>query len=167
MHGSIFDRYTGTNGAIGTYRNCPGAGGGAGGGAAQLHVGSRLTVTGSIHADGGDGGDSAFMVSVPFVDTNAIDFGPPGDAGGGGGSGGSLLIQVGSVLQAGVDAISVAGGEGGLGSAGNNGGDGGSGLVRVETSTGLESLSTLQNMIVPDSAVELTPVGSPGGGLPP
>jgi len=162
VHGSIFDRYTGTNGAIGTYRNCPGAGGGAGGGAAQLHVGSRLTVTGSIHADGGDGGDSAFMVSVPFVDTNAIDFGPPGDAGGGGGSGGSLLIQVGSVLQAGVDAISVAGGEGGLGSAGNNGGDGGSGLVRVETSTGLESLSTLQNMIVPDSAVELTPVGSPG-----
>ena len=162
IHGSIFDRYTGGPGEIGTYRNCPGAGGGAGGGAAQLHVGSRLTIDGSILAQGGDGGDSRFMISVPFSDTNAIDYGPPGDAGGGGGSGGSLLIQVGSVLQAGLDSISVAGGSGGLGSAGNHGGDGGSGLVRVETSTGLESLSVLQGMIAPDSAVELTPIGSPG-----
>jgi hypothetical protein len=162
IHGSIFDRYNGTPGEIGTYRNCPGAGGGAGGGAAQIHVGSRLTIEGSILADGGDGGDSNFMLTVPFSDTNAIDFGPPGDAGGGGGSGGSLLIQVGSVLQAGLDSISVVGGNGGLGSAGNHGGDGGGGLVRVETGTGLESLSALQGMIAPDSAVELTPIGTPG-----
>lgn len=162
IHGSIFDRYTGTPGEIGTYRNCPGAGGGAGGGAAQIHVGSRLTVDGSISAGGGAGGTSNFMLSVPFADTNAIDYGPPGDAGGGGGSGGSLLIQVGSVLQAGLDSISVEGGLGGTGSAGNHGGNGGSGLVRVETATGLESLSTLQGMIAPDGAVDLAPVGSAG-----
>jgi hypothetical protein len=162
IHGSIFDRYTGGPGEIGTYRNCPGAGGGAGGGAAQIHVGSRLTVDGSISADGGAGGTSTFMLSVPFADTNAVDFGPPGDAGGGGGSGGSLLIQVGSVLQAGLDSISVQGGLGGTGSAGNHGGDGGSGLVRIETATGLESLSTLQGMIAPDEAIDLAPIGSAG-----
>jgi hypothetical protein len=162
IHGSIFDRYTGAPGAIGTYRNCPGAGGGAGGGAAQINVGSRLTVNGTISADGGNGGTSDFMLAVPFSDTNAIDFGPPGDAGGGGGSGGSLLIQVGSVLQADLDSISVEGGQGGLGSAGNHGGDGGSGLVRIETATGLESLSTLQGMIAPDGAIDLAPVGSAG-----
>ncbi|MDP7063109.1 MAG: Ig-like domain-containing protein, partial [Planctomycetota bacterium] len=72
IHGSIFDRYNGTPGEIGTYRNCPGAGGGAGGGAAQIHVGSRLTIDGSILAEGGDGGDSNFMLTVPFSDTNAI-----------------------------------------------------------------------------------------------
>lgn len=162
VHGSIFNRFGSSPGQIGTYRNCPGAGGGSGGGAAQIHVGSRLTVGGSILAEGGSGGDSAFMLAVPFSDTNAVEYGPPGDAGGGGGSGGSLLIQVGAVLQADLDAISVIGGRGGIGSAGNNGGTGGSGLVRIETATGLESLAFLQDRIAPDGAVDLAPIGSAG-----
>lgn len=161
-HGSVEDRFGGVDGEVGTYRNNPGAGGGAGGGALQIQAGSRLSVTGSILLEGGRGGDSEFMISVPFGDTQAIDYAPPGDAGGGGGSGGAALLQANSLLQAELDAISVEGGEGGLGSAGNNGGDGGGGLVRFETSTGSEALSALEGFVTPNSAVDLTPIGSPG-----
>lgn len=162
-HGSIEDRFGGfANGDVGTYRNSPGGGGGAGGGAAQLHAGSTLSINGTLAATGGDGSSSEFMVSVPFADINAIDFGPPGDAGGGGGSGGSILLQGGSLVQAGLDVIDVNGGSGGIGAAGNHGGDGGSGLVRVETATGTETLSTLEGFVTPNEAVELTPIGLTG-----
>ena len=162
-HGSIEDRFGGfADGDIGTYRNSPGGGGGAGGGAAQLHAGSSLSINGEINAYGGDGATSEFMASIPFADTDAIDYGPPGDAGGGGGSGGSILLQGGSLVQASFDAVNVNGGTGGLGAAGNHGGDGGSGLVRVESATGAESLSFLEGMVTPDEAVELTPIGSAG-----
>ncbi|MHC4824528.1 MAG: Ig-like domain-containing domain, partial [Planctomycetota bacterium] len=161
-HGSIEDRFDVVNGQVGTYRNNPGGGGGAGGGAIQVHAGSRLTVNGSILLDGGHGADSEFMIAVPFGDTAAIDFGPPGDAGGGGGSGGAALMQGGSQVQVNLDAISVNGGSGGIGAAGNHGGDGGGGLVRFETATGSESLSTLEGFVTPDTAVDLTPIGMPG-----
>lgn len=163
QHGSIENRFGGApDGEVGTYRMNPGGGGGAGGGALQIQAGSRLAVNGAIQLDGGRGGDSEFMIAVPFGDTNAIDFGPPGDAGGGGGSGGAALLQANALIQADLDAISVAGGEGGLGAAGNHGGAGGSGLVRFETATGTETLSTLEGFVTPDAAVDLTPIGSPG-----
>ncbi len=161
-YGSIENRFSGVDGEVGTFRNCPGAGGGAGGGALQLHAGSRLSVNGSVLLDGGRGGDSEFMISIPFSTPDAINFGPPGDAGGGGGSGGAALLQAGSLVQAGLDAISVKGGPGGLGSAGNHGGDGGGGLVRFDTGTGSESLSLLQGFVVPDTAVDLAPIGFAG-----
>ncbi|MDA1112877.1 MAG: Ig-like domain-containing protein [Planctomycetota bacterium] len=162
-HGSIEDRFgVFADGDVGTYRNNPGGGGGAGGGAAQLHAGSSLSINGEINAPGGHGATSEFMASVPFADIDAIDFGPPGDAGGGGGSGGSILLQGGSLVQASLDAVNVNGGDGGLGAAGNHGGDGGSGLVRVETATGTESLSILEGMVTPNEAVELTPIGLAG-----
>jgi len=162
-HGSIEDRFGAfANGDVGTYRNNPGGGGGAGGGSVQLHAGSRLSVNGTVSADGGEGASSTFMASIPFADTDAIDFGPPGDAGGGGGSGGAVLLQGGSLVQTAFDAISVNGGAGGIGAAGNHGGAGGSGLVRVETATGLETLSILEGFVTPNEAVELTPIGLPG-----
>ena len=162
-HGSIENRFGGfSDGDIGTYRNNPGGGGGAGGGAAQLHAGSSLSINGEVNASGGNGASSEFMASIPFADINAIDYGPPGDAGGGGGSGGSILLQGGSLVQAALDAVNVNGGSGGLGAAGNSGGDGGSGLVRIDTATGLETLSIAEGIVTPNEAVELTPIGSAG-----
>jgi hypothetical protein len=162
-HGSIQHRFSGGSpGQVGTYRSNPGAGGGAGGGALQLHAGSRLAVTGQILANGGHGGDSVFTLSLPFSDSNAILYGKPGDAGGGGGSGGAVLVQANGPLQLSPDAISVRGGRGGTGAAGNNGGAGGSGVVRFETSTGSETLATLQGFVAPDAAVDLAKIGSAG-----
>lgn len=161
-HGSVENRFSGVDGEVGSYRNNPGAGGGAGGGALQVQAGSRLSVTGAIVLEGGRGGDSEFMISVPYGDTAAIDYCPPGDAGGGGGSGGSALLQANGLIQANQDAISVEGGAGGIGAAGNHGGDGGGGLVRFESSTGSETLGTLEGFVTPNSAVDLTPIGSPG-----
>ena len=164
-HGSYAGQPTLGNGnldTIGTYRSCSGAGGGAGGGALQVHAGSRFTLNGSLSARGGDGGDSEFMLSVPYGESLAVELGTPGDAGGGGGAGGSLLVQARGLLQAGSDSIDVNGGEGGLGSAGNHGGDGGSGVVRIETATGGLSLATLQDLVTPNVAVDLGPVGLPG-----
>jgi hypothetical protein len=162
-HGSIEHRFPGgVDGQVGTYRSNTGAGGGAGGGAVQLHAGSRLSVTGSVLADGGHGGDSTFTLTIPFNDTNAILYGKPGDAGGGGGSGGAVLVQANGPLQMGLDVISVQGGRGGQGAAGNDGGAGGGGVVRFETATGGESLTDLESYVTPDSAVDLTPIGLPG-----
>lgn len=161
-HGSYDDPLWQTPGLVDTYRNSDGAGGGAGGGAMQLQGGNRLTVSGELRAEGGDGGDSEFMVNIPYQPENLISIARPGDAGGGAGSGGSILLQICGDLQVDADAISVAGGEGGLGSVGNHGGDGGSGLIRFETATGSQSLAELQAMVMPDEAVDLTPIGQNG-----
>jgi hypothetical protein len=151
-----------TLGYLDTFRTCSGAGGGAGGGALQLHIGGRFAVTGLVSLDGGDGGDSEFMLNRPYSDFDSINFGPPGDAGGGGGSGGSLLLQAGGTIDVSSNSLQLNGGSGGLGSAGNHGGSGGSGLARFETETGLETLANLQTWVSPDESVELTPIGSPG-----
>ncbi len=161
QHGSLTDAPDVVNGAIDSFRCGDGAGGGAGGGAGQIQAGSRLAVAGTLSANGGDGGDSEFMLSVPWPDSAAITVGLPGDAGGGGGSGGALLLQIAGDLQVAPDAIQVMGGEGGLGSAGNRGGDGGSGVVRFESPTP-PTLADLQAMVAPDEAVDLAPVGAPG-----
>lgn len=161
QHGSWKETPTIPNGDIDTFRCGDGAGGGAGGGAVQIHSGAHLTLTGAITANGGDGGSSQFMLSVPWSDVNQIAIGTPGDAGGGGGSGGAILVQANRTLSLAANSISVQGGAGGLGSAGNHGGAGGGGLVRLESATPL-TLAQAQAAVVPDSAVELSPVGQPG-----
>ncbi|MDP7246668.1 MAG: Ig-like domain-containing protein [Planctomycetota bacterium] len=159
---SLFNGNPSGLGWIDSFRTCSGAGGGAGGGALQIHTGGRFAVTGLVSVDGGDGGDSEFMLNRPYSDFNAINFGPPGDAGGGGGSGGSILLQAGGILDVGSNTLSLSGGEGGLGSVGNHGGDGGSGVIRFETNAGDETLAALQTLVSPDESVDLAPIGSSG-----
>jgi len=162
LHGSWSDQPTLVAGFIDTYRNAAGAGGGAGGGALQIHSGGRLSITGEVSVVGGAGGDSEFMLQIPYSDPAAINSGLPGDAGGGGGAGGGILIQTSGSLQLGADVFQLDGGRGGIGSAGNHGGAGGAGLIRFETATGGESLALLQSSVAPDSSVELAPIGQPG-----
>ncbi len=150
------------DGLIDTYRNCSGAGGGAGGSGLQLQSGGPVFVSGSVRVSGGSGGDSEFMLSLPYHDTAAIVHAPPGDAGGGGGAGGSILLQTNGPLAVSPDALVLRGGRGGKGSAGNYGGTGGAGLIRFETPTGVEPLVTLQGMVAPDASVDLAPIGQPG-----
>lgn len=161
QHGSWNETPTLANGVIDTFRAGDGAGGGAGAGAAQLFAGGRLSLTGTVEARGGDGGDSTFMLSIPYSLPDDINFGTPGDGGGGGGSGGAILLQSVGPMTWDTGAVSVGGGVGGLGSAGNHGGDGGSGVVRVDSATPL-TLAQLEDLVEPDEAVELTPVGQPG-----
>jgi len=161
QHGSWTELPTLPNGAIDTFRGGDGAGGGAGAGAAQMFAGGRLSLTGSVEARGGDGGDSTFMLSIPYSLPNDINFGTPGDGGGGGGAGGALLLQSAGPLTWDSGSVDVSGGAGGLGSAGNHGGDGGTGVVRVESAIPL-TLAELEDLVEPDEAVELTPVGQPG-----
>jgi hypothetical protein len=161
QHGSWNETPSLANGDIDTFRCGDGAGGGAGGGAAQLFAGNRLTVTGEILAQGGDGGDSSFMLSLPYSFPEEINFGTPGDGGGGGGSGGAVLLQSMGTFTGGTGAVIVEGGAGGLGSAGNPGGAGGSGVVRVDSAVPL-TLAQLQDLVEPDEAVDLTPIGQPG-----
>lgn len=161
LHGSWWDDFLGLP-SFYTFRTCSGAGGGAGGGALQLHAGGRIAVSGLVSLAGGAGGDSEFMLALPYPDAAAIEVGRPGDAGGGGGSGGAILLETSGGLQIGSDALRLTGGRAGKGSAGNHGGAGGSGLIRFHTATGLEPLATVQAMVAPDDAVELGPVGQPG-----
>lgn len=103
--------------------------GGHGGGRVTLTANGVLTVSGSISANGGDGGASDY---------------PPAYQGGGAGSGGSISIVATSLAGAGT--ISANGGVGGLGNGtnGNGGGHGGGGRVAVRygaTSLSLENIS--------------------------
>ncbi len=161
QHGSWKETPTLAAGDIDTFRCGDGAGGGAGGGAAQFMAGGRLSLTGSIRARGGDGGDSEFMLAVPYVETNHILYGTPGDSGGDGGAGGAVLLQSTGPFSARAGSVRGGGGTGGIGSAGDPGGDGGSGVVRVDAPTPL-TLAALQNIVEPDESVDLTPVGLPG-----
>ncbi|MFT7516333.1 MAG: hypothetical protein ACI84O_000108 [Myxococcota bacterium] len=163
QHGSIEDRVPGfAPGSVGTWRASAGGGGGAGGGAIQVFAGSNLSIIGSIECVGGDGATSTFVQSIPYLDSKAIEYGPPGDAGGGGGSGGAILLEAGRTLQIADESIVVEGGSGGLGAVGNHGGAGGSGVVRFNTATGSETISDLQSWVSPDIAVESNPILSNG-----
>ena len=159
QHGSIEDRVpNATPKTVGTWRCGAGGGGGAGGGAIQIFAGSNLSLTGSLESTGGDGATSNFVESIPFYDSFALLYGPPGDAGGGGGSGGAVLLEAGRTMQLGPNVVDVSGGFGGLGAVGNHGGDGGSGVVRFNTATGTELLSTLESFVTPDTAVQSNPI---------
>jgi hypothetical protein len=72
--------------------------GGAGGGAVQISASSRLSLTGTVRADGGDG---------------ATPCGSSDEGGGtGGGSGGGILLE-GATLEVSVGALEANGGSGG------------------------------------------------------
>jgi hypothetical protein len=159
QHGSIEDRsQVPAVKTVGTWRSGAGGGGGAGGGAIHIFAGSNLSLTGSLESTGGDGATSNFVESIPFYDASALLYGPPGDAGGGGGSGGAVLLEAGRTMQLGSNVVDVSGGFGGLGAVGNHGGDGGSGVVRFNTADGTEPLSTLEDAVKPDAAVQFDPV---------
>ena len=83
------------------------AAGGAGGGAIHLTVGGRLTVDGSLRADGNDGAHHCWLWCVFHIYA-------------GGGSGGSIYVMAGELAGTGV--ISADGGDPGGGSAGGGGG---------------------------------------------
>jgi hypothetical protein len=156
----------GSNGEIDTFRSCDGAGGGAGGGAIQLHAGSNFGLNGVIDARGGNGGLSAFMQAIPFAEEAAILMTPPGDAGGGGGSGGAVLIQA-PVVQLDLNSIRLLGGTGGKGSAGNSGGDGGAGVLHIDVADFVStnnppiglSMADFAFIVQPLASVDLAPTG--------
>ncbi len=88
--------------------NSSGGGGGAGGGSIQIYAADSVTVTGSVLANGGNGG----IVSVPLK----------AGAGGGGGGGSILIMTVGDVVNNGT--VSAVAGIGGAAFANSSGGNG-------------------------------------------
>jgi hypothetical protein len=158
QHGSFNSVESGGSAAhsIESYRTSDGAGGGAGGGAVRFHVGNDLQWNGQIYANGGDGGDSAAIVSSSYsIDPVAWEHTLPGDAGGGGGAGGGVLMQVGGNLTFGSQAeLQLDGGRGGLGAVGNDGGAGGIGVLRMETSSAL-SLNDMTGVVEPIESFDL------------
>lgn len=108
----------GSGGAGGSARNAdPGAGGGGGGGAILIASSGSVTISGSIQARGGRGGNL----------TTAGSFG------GGGGSGGAIRIVATNI--AGNGTIDASGGAGGASetAASLRGGTGGDGRIRLES----------------------------------
>ncbi len=96
----------------GTAGLCSGSGSGAGGGAFQLAVGGTLTLTGSLHANGGAG---------PGRCSGSNYFG-----GGGGGSGGAIRVEA-LVLSTSGASIQANGGKGGSTTSSSGTGTGGNG----------------------------------------
>lgn len=135
------------------YFDHSGAGGGSGGGAAQIQVGRRLHLSGLIDVSGGAGGSAG--PSNPLAYTQ---FAAPG----GGGSGGALLVQAASVrLPGGQVHFDISGGVGGFSTvvgATYRGGDGGPGIVQLETSV----LAPLN----PAEVASVIQVAPAGGSLP-
>jgi hypothetical protein len=133
----------GGNTVITDYWDHSGAAGGGGGGALQLVSGTRITLSGSIDARGGNGGsgnpESINIPAPPTVSPNRAKFAAPG----GGGSGGAVRLQAPAIDFATLAGrIDISGGNGGVtdynvlpGAAVDNavGGAGSPGLVRVET----------------------------------
>jgi hypothetical protein len=119
-----------------------GAGGGGGGGGLKIVArGSiRVRATGSINADGGEGGTGN---TTPGPNVGAAPAGiAPGGAGGGG-SGGSIVLQAtGEVDVGNCSSLRVEGGRGGVGGTGNSqnatagAGAGSPGFIRIESGTG-------------------------------
>lgn len=118
-----------------------GAAGGGGGGVVHLVVGGDLTITGTISANGGAGGDTTTL-----------------GGGGGGGAGGLIWLQVGGKLtQKGT--VRALGGRGGRVNStasfrGGAGGAGGVGRVRMDVAAGNFSGrdSTPRAQIAPSTA---------------
>ncbi|MGH7404527.1 MAG: DUF2341 domain-containing protein [Candidatus Methylomirabilales bacterium] len=126
-----------------------GGGGGGAGGAIQIYATGSVTLTGTITAQGGNGGNGY---------TSGGSSG-----GGGGGSGGAILLQSGTVTASGT--LTTAGGTGGTGAAG---GAGGSGRIRID---GLAASATVPGTAgskfigpVIDTLVDRTVKGRADGG---
>lgn len=126
---SVHGAFGGAGGSVGTGESViPGGAGGGGGGVVEITSFGSLTLGSglSIVADGGDGAPGA---GTPCVDGQH-------SGGGGGGSGGAILLRAHRVLvDEGVgDALSVAGGAGGVLQAGcSNGGGGAVGRIRIDS----------------------------------
>jgi hypothetical protein len=125
---------TGSGGGAGSadYLNRPvfggTSGGGGGGGALRITSGTKITVHGSLLANGGIGGDSYIGNG-----SNAGCDPQPGAAGGGG-SGGVIYLVAPSVTTGSAAKITTAGGKGGAQSefaTGGAGGKGGIGRIRL------------------------------------
>ena len=116
--GTLVGGSGGGGGAQGNGNNASGSSGGGGGGAA-LFVGTNISVTGSIQANGGRGGDQ-------------LDDQDGGN--GGGGAGGALWFRGDDVDLAG--SVSATGGRGGQPQSSGQGGRGGAGAngrIRVDS----------------------------------
>ncbi|MGH7408668.1 MAG: DUF2341 domain-containing protein [Candidatus Methylomirabilales bacterium] len=94
-----------------------GGGGGGGGGAVLIYATGSVTVSGTITAVGGNGGNGH---------TSGIE----GSGGGGGGSGGAIFLQSGTVTASGT--LNTAGGLAGTSTATAGGGAGGTGRIRID-----------------------------------
>lgn len=124
-----------------------GGGGGAGGGAIRIVSLGAITLTGTISAAGGDGGDNNADAGV----------GPDCGGGGGGGAGGSVWIQSASSVSGGT--ITVTGGAGGETDAAHptcfagisTGGNGSNGTSRADASP-TPSLGLVNNPVQSPSA---------------
>jgi hypothetical protein len=130
-----------------------GGGGGGGGGAIQIYATGSVTVSGTITAAGGNGG-------------NGYTSGGDGSGGGGGGSGGAILIQSGNVTTSGT--LTTAGGSAGTSTGNAAGGAGGTGRIRID---GLTSGSSVPGTAgskfigpVIDTLVDTTVKGRADGG---
>ncbi|MGH7378162.1 MAG: hypothetical protein ACREKK_12165 [Candidatus Methylomirabilales bacterium] len=130
-----------------------GGGGGGGGGAVLIYATGSVTVSGTITAIGGNGG-------------NGYTSGAEGSGGGGGGSGGAILLQSGTVTASGT--LTTAGGSAGTSSGNAAGGVGGAGRTRID---GLSSGSTVPGTAgskfigpVIDTLVDTTVKGRADGG---
>ena len=99
-------------------------GGGGGGGAVRIASGTSIRISGSVLANGGDGGSGAASA---------------GAAGGGGGSGGVIYLSAPELSVDAAAVISAIGGAGGLAGDGasdcGRGGDGGLGRIRLSVQT--------------------------------
>jgi hypothetical protein len=127
-------------------------GGGGGAGAILIYATGPVTISGTITASGGNGG-------------NAYTSGPDGTGGGGGGSGGAIFLQSGNKVTAG-GTLTTAGGTGG--STGSTaGGNGVTGRIRIDgLETGSVPGTAGSKFIGPviDTLVDTTVYGRADGG---
>jgi len=107
-----------------TAPTCTGHPPGAGGGAIQLYAGTSITITGSIHANGGGGAGGHNCSNV-------------GMSGAGGGAGGAIYLQTPQLLGSGLVLAQGGGGGGGYDVASqNNGADGQDGSTTIAAAAG-------------------------------
>jgi hypothetical protein len=120
------------------------SGGGGGGGALKLSSAASITITGSVLANGGPGGDA-----VIGIGSDAMCDPQPGAAGGGG-SGGLIYLAAPTISVAAGATVSAAGGAGGAGSEFATGGAGGKGGVgRLRFSIGTPGCAGLSGSFTP------------------
>ncbi|MFT5284835.1 MAG: hypothetical protein ACI8TQ_000994 [Planctomycetota bacterium] len=140
-----------------------GAGGGGGGGALHLRAIGRINMfnqltgaQGSIHANGGDGGNGQL---IQFLNNFFVRSG----GGGGGGSGGHIVLESSTGIDLGVGAqiLEARGGFGGQSTSPATvgfGGQGGPGVIQLHSPGGKHSIKSalpLKRVGVPDPKVLL------------
>ena len=134
----------------GEFQPVGGAGGGGGGGALAVICNGSMVITGSVRADGGDGGRGNNRIFPPGGTANGRSTGEAAPGAGGAGSGGAILLQATGSVDVGCSQLSVEGGRHGLSAAAVDefvaafgdqnfapgAGDGSPGWIRVEANLG-------------------------------